>query len=258
MDWRKVALTCLLLLAGSTACTSDGGDPSTRQASRTPIPSEAPSPEPASACAEEIVTAESETHPAQSSFMGDVDGDGEHDPISIKSFPRAEPGCRAVLTAFPGGAPISVSLEQEGVDVASGAPTLLGAADVDGRPGSEIIVRLVSGASTEFLGLYSAASGSLERLTVKGGEFGDLFPSGGSVGHLEQSDCAEPGTVVIATATPQGAKYLVRRAGFVWDGDAFSPDSNATTEEVVDADDLASGAVLGFASGAPFGSCPTD
>ena len=251
-EWLAAGISCLLLSAG---CTD--GEPGPLDASPSPSPQVSSDAQPPSDCPTEIAAAQNETHPAESSFLGDVDGDGELDPISIESFPTAESGCQAILTVFVDDAPSSISLEQEGVDFASGAPpSLLGVADVDGRPGDEIIVRLVSGASTEFTGLYTAASGSLERLTVSGGEFGDLFPSGGSVGHLEQSDCAEPGTVVIATAVPKGAKYQVTRTRFRFDGEAFSPDDEKTV--LVDAEELASGAVPEFSSGAPFGSCPTD
>lgn len=255
---RTTALgMCLVLSLVGAACTAEDG----------PIPaSPSPSPTPSvvtatgpSDCPEEVGAAETETEPAQSSLMGDVDGDGELDSISIRSFLDSEPGCQAVLTVLSSDSVLSVPIEQEGVDLGGGAPpSLLGVADIDGRSGNEIIVRLVSGASTEFTGVYSAEAGTLERLPVRGGEFGDLFPSGGSVGHFEQSDCAGAGTVMIATAVPDGARYLVRRAEFVFDGEAFARDRSASSEVTVSADELASGAVPGFTSSAPFGSCPTD
>lgn len=149
-------------------------------------------------------------------------------------------------------------VEGEGAEASVVPPSVSGLANIDGRDGSEVIVRLISGASTEFYVAFSAAGGRLEGLTVQGGEFGDLFPSGGSVGHLQQTDCRDAGSIVVATAVPQGDRYLLRRAVFDFDGKTFSRNAAASTKELVAADDLASGAVPEFASGAPFSSCPTD
>lgn len=105
------------------------------------------------------------------------------------------------------------------------------------------------------MGLFSMGQGDLRRLT---GGLNGLFPSGGSVGHLEQSDCGAPGTVIISVAVPQGRRYLLRRAVYVFDGTGFVEKRHSSTRELVDADELASGEVPGFAAGAPFASCPTD
>lgn len=255
----KLALGLLTLLVTALAACSPEEDPQPAPA-LSPSATEAGSPSPviSSECPEEEGIARG-SEAVESSFVGDVDGDGELDPISIETFPEAESPCQAILVVHLPEEVMSTRLQQEGVDLGGGAaPSLLGVADIDGRPGGEVVVRMVSGASTEFAALYSAGGGALERLDVRGGEFGDLFPSGGSVGHLEQSDCKEPGTITISTAVPQGARYLVRRAEFHFDGEAFSVDREALTEETVDADELASGEVAGFTSGAPFGSCPTD
>lgn len=188
---------------------------------------------------------------------GDVDGDGAEDSV-VLAVASGSPGCEAFVVVSTDDAVLSAPIEQEGLDPTTAPPGLVGLAEVDGRDGNEIIVRLASGASTEFMGLFSAAAGELKRLPVEDGEFGDLFPSGGSVGHLEQSDCGEPGSVVISVAVPRGQRYLLRRAVYSFDGSGFTRQGRSSSRQLIDADELASGEVPGFAAGAPFASCPTD
>jgi hypothetical protein len=51
---------------------------------------------------------------------------------------------------------------------------------------------------------------------------GNLFPTGGSVGHIEGSDCAGDG-VVISSAVPAGKKYEVTRTFYDFEETTLVP-----------------------------------
>jgi hypothetical protein len=144
---------------------------------------------------------------------GDVTGDGEPDEVSLVKDPQGSEGCVAFLVVASPSGQISVPIEQEAMTTELGLPSLRGLVELDGKGGLEIVVGLVAGASTEFFGAWSAEGERLERIAIKGagGDVGDLFPSGGSVGHVEASDCSGEGEVVISQGAPQGGGYRVTR-----------------------------------------------
>ena len=204
----------------------------------------------------EIIAAEDNRLPGE--LDGDVDGDGSPDQISLFAG-DGKPGCEAFLTVRTGDSLVSAPVADDSFSLEGGSPGLVGVAQIDGREGNEVIVRLIAGASTEFMGLFSMGGGPLHRLEVEGGEFGDVFPSGGSVGHLEQSDCGDdPGSVLIVTAVAQGDQYLIRRAAYTLTDGVFARDAGSSGERTVPLEDLGTEAVPELSSGAPFGSCPTD
>ena len=109
-------------------------------------------------------------------------------------------------------------------------PRIHGFIDIDGRPGTEVLVDEAAGASTQFVGAFAAVEEDLERVTAEGGvapgagPVADLFPYGGSVGHIEAVDCTTDG-IVVSTATPSGSSadagsvaYEVERRFFSFDG----------------------------------------
>ena len=257
MSIERVLVPSLLaaLVLGGTACEDDitaRRRPEARpSAMTTPI-------EGASGCPRSEAAATDPARRSGGEVEADVDGDGAPDTVWIAHDPEAEPDCTFLLVAETEGVTLVAPLGEEGLTEGPTPPGLSGAYEIDGRAGSEVVVRLHSGASTEFFGLYSAGSGELERLEVRDGEFGDLFPAGGSVGHLESSDCVASGSVVITTAVPVGNRYVVRRAAYTFDGKSFVPDRALSGRELVDEEDLAAGEVDGFASLGPFGSCRTD
>lgn len=247
---KRLALSVLLLGWLVAGCTSD----TPRRAPASPAPEISAT----SACPGETEIIGSEENRLPGELEGDVDGDGAPDQISLFDG-EGEPGCEAFLTVRTGNSIVSTPVADDSFSLEGRLPSLVGAAQIDGQEGNEVIVRLLTGASTEFLGLFSMGGGDLRRVTVQKGEFGNVFPSGGSVGHLEQSDCGDdPGSILIVTAVAQGDTYLVRRAAYNFTAGAFVPDANASGKRSVPLEDLGTDAVPELSSGAPFGSCPTD
>lgn len=184
---------------------------------------------------------------ATTALQGDVDGDGAVDRVFLL---EEAGGCPPTLIVQAGGTTHSVQIEEEASG--PGLPNLAFLADIDGRSGSEPIVRMAAGASTEFFGAFALLDGSLRRLEVEGSTFGDLFPSGGSAGHLDATDCAAKDRLVVATALPQGDGYEVERRFYRASGATFG--RVGATRSVVEPDELSE---LQVFSASPFGSCPS-
>jgi hypothetical protein len=101
------------------------------------------------------------------------------------------------------------------------------------------------------------ASGELVRVTIEGSEppAEDLFPYGGGVGELSAVDCADDGTILISTAVPRGARYLVTRNSYTATAGALSIQGEASTGKVAFERIPTRFPEFG---GVPFGSCPAD
>jgi hypothetical protein len=186
---------------------------------------------------------------------GDVDGNGSPDEVSLAFDDNAARGCQAFLIVE--GPDETGVLAIESFDRAYGLPQprLNTLAEVDSVPGGEVVVDLVAGASTQFVGLFTMTGGGLARVVVAGDEFpaDDLFPYGGSVGHLEASNCAgDAGTVVISTATPRGDHYQVTRRFFSFEGSTPRLEPTSTEREGVALEDLGQFPEYGSS---PFGGC---
>ena len=186
---------------------------------------------------------------------GDVDGDGSDDTLYLVGDDDGGPGCRIFLVAETGSGTLVTPTSDEGVEHALQTPRINSLVQVDGRGGSEIVVDLEQGASTQFVGMFAIAEGVLQRVRVQGAApSGDLFPYGGSVGHIEASDCGpEPGSVVITTATPVGRRYEVRTATYEMVGAALQP-LEPERPRVVEPSELGD---VGAFQTSPFGSCGT-
>lgn len=184
----------------------------------------------------------------------DIDSDGSLERISVGVDQEGPSGCQAVLSVA-GGSVGSLMAPIEGEpSFELGLPAVLGTAEVDGVAPQEIIVNVASGASTGFVGLFSVLEGELVRRVVEGDSpYTNLFPYGGSVGHIEGADCAGGGRIVIASALPSGDGYVVERRFFVPSGAAFVLDRRSTETSQVATDDLARIAEFGVT---PFASCP--
>ena len=155
---------------------------------------------------------------------GDVDGDGRVDEVFLVRSESAEADCRNVLVVQGEGATYAASTDDPEMPSALPQPRINRLAHVDDDPGAEVIVDLQAGASTQFVGLFKVLDGRLERLRFQAdGGLGDLFPYGGSVGHIEASNCSddEGSHVVIAVATPRGPRYLVERTFYRIEGAAL-------------------------------------
>jgi hypothetical protein len=220
----------------------------------TPAPTVSPS-DPSARCPDqEDVTSDPRAR-IGGSLHGDVDGNGSPDEVLLAFDEKAARGCQAFLIVE--GPDETLVLAIDRFDRAYGLPQprLNTLAEVDAVPGSEMVVDLVAGASTQFVGLFTMTGGGLARVVVEGDEFpaDDLFPYGGSVGHLDASNCAEDaGTVVISSATPKGDDYQVTRRFFSFEGSTPRLAPSTTERERVGLEDL--GRFPEYAS-SPFGGC---
>lgn len=246
---RKILL--LSVLAGVLACSPRQGASPT--ASPRPSGTSPSSAEYASGCPNEGDAIGKELREGSTSEY-DLDGDGAPEEILVARDPQGDPGCQAFLAVTGDAFNSLVAPLDDELSFELGLPSVSGVAEVDGVPPKEIIVDIASGASTAFAGVFSVQDGRLVRRMVEGDTpYGRLFPYGGSVGHLEGSDCSGIGTIVISVAMPRGKGYLVHRRFFESEGDAFVFDPSRSEKEVVPP-----GALDGLAelSGAAFSSCP--
>lgn len=244
MRARPIALCLVLLTAAGTGCRVQEPVPEeqvTNPAATNAVDSDCPE--------HRSVTAGD----ADGRLEGDIDGDGSAEEVFLYRDDDGEPGCEAFLVVGRDGPARPVT--QEGMISGSGLPNLLGMAQIDGRPGLDVIVRLLAGASTEFVGVFSAASGELERLRVEDSSgSGDLFAYGGGVAHLDAVDCDEEGRVIVASAVSEdGEGYTYTRTVYEFEGVALVPVE--TSESTVAAEDIRD---LPEFAGSPFGSCPSD
>lgn len=150
------------------------------------------------------------------SLRGDVDGDGSDDVVRVAVDEDGALGCMAFVVVETSGGELVAPIADENIEFSLGLPALNTLAEIDGRPGSEVVVDVTAGASTAFAGIFTSLDGRLERMRIKGDPlgYGELFPYGGSVGHLESSDCAPDGSVVVSVAVPLAAGYELTRSFF--------------------------------------------
>ena len=186
-----------------------------------------------------------------------MSGDGVDDRVHVAVDDDADVGCRAFLLVVHGDELVSVSLDVDGMDPTLGLPALRELRQVDGAGGADVVVDLIAGASTVFAGVYSMATGELARVTIQGSEppAQDLFAFGGGVAQLSAVDCAGEGSILISTAVPRGARYLVTRNYYTATAGALTSRGEAATRKV--AFEKLPARFSEFA-GPPFGSCPAD
>jgi hypothetical protein len=186
---------------------------------------------------------------------GDIDADGFEESIAIGRDPGGPHGCQALLSVSGEGLGSLLAMVEGEFNFDLGLPRILGTAEIDGAPPQEIIIDVAAGASTAFSAVFSVLDGELVRRVVEGDSpYSNLFPYGGSVGHIEGVDCADAGRIVIASALPKGDGYVVQRRFFEdGGGAAFVLDEDATETSKVAVDDLARVSEFG---GAPFANCP--
>ena len=178
----------------------------------TPQPS--PGPVGASECSNEEATVSDPAHRSPGALRGDIDGDGRSEVIWLAVDPRAKAGCQVFLAAGSGPVVHSLAIVQPELNLELSPPALNALAAIDTEPGLEVVVDLVMGASTRFVGLFGMHSGALERVRFDGPSTlpPDLIPYGGSVAHLDGVDCVRPqGTIVMSSASPTAERYAIRR-----------------------------------------------
>lgn len=175
-----------------------------------------PSPGPvgASECPNEEATVSDPANRSRGALRGDVDGDGRSEVIWLAVDPRAGASCQVFLAAGSGSVVRSLPIVQPEMNLALSPPALNTLAAIDTEPGLDVVVDLVTGASTRFVGLFGMYSGALERVRFDGpGTLpADLFAYGGSVAHLDGVDCAgRRGTIVVSSASPRAERYAIVR-----------------------------------------------
>jgi hypothetical protein len=246
-DRLRVAVVGVLLMA---ACSD--GQPATPRVA----PSAVLSPSPSFDCSNQAeIIADPEAR-GPGTLNADVDGDGESDEVSLAiDEDAADLECRFFLVVETVEGAHSVTIDQEGLATELQAPSLVTAAQVDAAGGLEVVVRLLGGASTDFSGVFTYTGDELRRVSVEGGPSGDLFPSGGTVAHVEGSDCADGGLVVISEALANGppGSYEVTRRFFEPADDELQIRRDLTEKLSLEEAELSQ---LPEFRSPPFGSCP--
>ena len=237
------------------------GSPTVAAATTGPAPTVTASAPPAE-CPNETAIAADPARQLGPSASADVDGDGIQDTVRLARDPAGLAGCLAFVVAELGNVTVVAAPTWEvGAEGGLSQPRINGFVDIDGGGGDEILIDEAAGASTQFVGAFAFVDGDLERVTAKGGivpesgPFAQLFPYGGSVGHVEGVDCTDEG-VVVSSAVPAvggaggAVRYEVERRFFTYEGTTLD-------EAEVETETVASGDLNRFPefSAGPFGSC---
>jgi hypothetical protein len=169
-------------------------------------------------------------------LTADVDGDGSSDQVAVHLDEDGPPGCTAFLVVTTETQVLSAPVWELGRQGGLPAPRLKLAAEINARPGLEVAVDEVAGASTQFLGLFTIHDHRLQRIEprrpLRTGGFaslaGGLFGYGGSVGHIEAIDCGQPGHLLLSLGVPaEGGRnaYAITRLDLLVEGATLRPTS---------------------------------
>jgi hypothetical protein len=191
------------------------------------------------------------------SLRGDIDGDGQTDTATIALDPKGADGCRAFLVVRSEASALVASIPQWEPSPALPAPHLNSLVQITPDPGSEIVIDVTAGASTQFEGVFSVLAGRLLPVTVSGTPFPGLFAYGGSVGHLDGQACTPGGAIVISSAVvagPSGTRYRVVRRFFRASGNLLTYERDRTQHRDMSVSEMQH---LPEFFGAPFARCPS-
>lgn len=130
-------------------------------------------------------------------LVGDVDGDGREDRVSLRADEARPAPCRSVLVVESAAGDASVApvtpLQWPGTD-----PTLVLLAEIDGRSGVESVVALSPAAVYQPGAVFTMGDGELTRMRLLGTDADDLFPFYDEF--PAGVDCAaEPGAIVVTS-----------------------------------------------------------
>ncbi|HEU4480842.1 MAG TPA: hypothetical protein VFS18_03075 [Actinomycetota bacterium] len=245
-----VALTAFVILVAA-ACDGDGDEPGSRT-SAGPSASSAPVAVGPLPCPDQEDTVTDPAAREGGSLSADVDDDGVSDEIFLVVDEGGPEGCRVFLVGELADGVHPLPLDHELLTLEGARPRLVMVGQIDGTGGADVVVMLHAGASTEFEGVFAFDRGRWMQRGTKGSEAGDLFPYGGSVTHLEASDCGRPGTIVVTSAFTQGDRYVVEERAFVFNGRDFVLDPSSKDVSEVGLEEIDS--VEAFST-PPFGSC---
>jgi hypothetical protein len=252
-------IVAVLLLLGPACTGSD--DVVTRRQERTPSSAPPPISSPATSPTDDCPNAEAvaldESLRLSGTLQGDVDGDGGEDSVYLAEDPGAAPECKLFVLVSTTQTTHQASIRHSEIfESGISQPRLNTVAQIDGRAGLEVVIDLISGASTVFAGVFTMGGGELVQVKsdTPGMAVGDLFAYGGSVGHLDGVDCSSTG-VVASTAVARDDSYRVKRYFLVPREDELIVDRGLTEKAVIALEDL--DRFPEFVR-SPFGSCPTD
>jgi hypothetical protein len=258
-----VILLCGLALPG---CDDDAApleaSPATDSVETPASPSPNIEPSPTSSGASGCENEREATKPKnlrRGSLTGDLDGDGSDEVVRLAVDQAGPQGCRAFVVVGSSSIEDVTAIDDPNMSFDLGLPALDSIRPIGFGPGDELILVLSAGASTQFFGMASVADGDLTQVTIEEGAYGNLFPYGGSAGHIEASDCASPEedvdfpTLVISSATSEGNRYRLERRFFeIEDGTELVPVPGLTVRQVVSFNELVSFPEFGEA---PFAHC---
>jgi hypothetical protein len=236
---RALSVAFVLLVAcsgngeetpSSSATPSDGAEVSptvTVTVTASPTPSVV-----APTCPEQQDSIEDPALQQPGRLTGDLEDDGAADEVYLVVDRDGEPGCQAFLVAESDTGSRSVPIEVVDIPFDLGFPRLIAMPLIDDRPGAEVVVGVLAGASTQFAAVYTAVDGDLVQVRREGAERAEdsLLAFGGSVGHQDAFDCAPEvgqGVVVVSSAEPVGggARFRYVRRFFV------SPEPGVVAED---------------------------
>lgn len=249
-----IAVALMLLAACSEQEPPPAAEPSPSSVDTSPAPDARPTS--VSRCANQD-EAISSGEVVGGEASGDVDGDGSDDLVYLVKNGDGPPGCQTFLVAETATGSLATPTDEAEVSYSLQAPRINSLVQVDGSGGLEILVDLEQGASTQFLGMFKVTAAGLEKVRILGGSaYGDLFPYGGSVGHIEASNCRDKGDadVLIAMATPNATDYTIRTVLYEMKGASLHP------LPLREQPPIATGADVELSEGfdsSPFGDCPT-
>lgn len=188
---------------------------------------------------------------------GDLDGDGApDDEVFLVTDVSGAPDCRNFLVAMVGEEHLIAPTNEEDVQYALQIPRIHAIVQIDGEGAEEILVDLEQGASTQFIGIFTIVGDRLERVVVQeNSDFGNLFPYGGSVGHVEASNCTDAAgaDVAVAVATSNTTDYTVRYRLYDMVGARLEP---LPRQEQAPIQTVKNPTLLEEFATSPFGECP--
>jgi len=200
-------------------------------------------------------------------LRGDIDGNGSDDPVRIYLDRSSDAGCRAFVVVETEEVVASEPIWEIGREGGLPQPRLNSLAQIDGRPGLEILVDELAGASTQFVGAFTFVDGALERIEpaepgedLWAGAAQGVFPYGGSVGHVEAVDCVGDGEIVVSVALPGGTPRKVERGIYTVTRRFFEVSGTELLAMRTEEEEVAFefGETYPEFGSSPFGGCPAD
>ena len=198
------------------------------------------------------------------SLGGDVDGDGLDDEVFVAVDPQTEePTCAYFLVVETAEGTVATRIDLtslEGID--DDLFGLQSLAEINGRPGLEVFVRVHSGVAMEFGQIYTMSGGVLT-LVVRSDPDGEngLFSYAGSLSGIAAADCGDdPGAVIVSIAHPTDDPeiWIVERSFYQRTAHNVLQPTGSVDRHELSPGEVSSGGLGRFPEfgEAPFDDCP--